>query len=325
MKLFGKQKILRSVFRAVVLLPLAFSEQAFAVTFTPYATYVLPPSIDNMAILYNFSTYANTYVTPSGTSENNTRVSNNVSLLRYFRSFSVAGMPGAFQYFQPYVGWLGNQRIGGETLPSHNGFGQPTLNLNIWPYVNENTGTTVVLGVNLSPPVSSYNSRYTLNPGAPPAWSEGILVGGHTTLFGNARTRNLVLEALSLTTFYQNSDTFLASTPRGPMSAVYHEKTSQELDFFLTYTFAPAKLSSVSVGYSKTFGGSQTITIPGLAQLGVSSTVDTGNRTDESTLILSANTFVTRSVFLSAYGYSDLSARGGTKNRTLGVAAGFMF
>ena len=84
--------------------------------------------------------------------------------------------------------------------------------------------------------------------------------------------------------------------------------------------FAPQVFGFGTLGFYQSFGGKQTLTIPGL-----SGYIDTGLRTNESQLRFFVSTFVSPTIQASVYAYCDVAAHGGPKQRLVGFRLSTIF
>ncbi len=318
-----KNKMLASVFGATMAMCLGSALPALANSDPLPNDSVAPPV--NVNILGFYNQFENDSVdTPvRGDDENHTHVALDATTLRYIRSFDLGGFTAGVQAYDSFIGFLGQQKTGGADDTSHNGFAQPNLSFFIFPVNDPKTGTYVVLSPWVSPPISSYNKKYTLNPtaGSPgDAWYEEMEVGARTIVMGTPKTPNLALEGWSTTTLWQpNTHYQVSAGPLGNLPATYRQQTTEELRGYVIYGIAPQLGASIAGGFYQSFGGKQTVKIPGLIRYGINPLVDSGQRYDESQLRLVGTMFLSPTIEATAFAYYDVAAHGGTKERTIGL------
>lgn len=277
---------------------------AYASDPAPGDAVTLPPNV-NLAIVYNQFGSTGSFVTSNGTSLHHTRGVDDVTILRFVRSFEVGGFVSGVQVYLPYVGFLGSQKVGGGHVPSASGFAQP--NFGAFSWLVNTPKLDVVLGGWLSPPISSFNKNGAALQAANNTMFEQIELGAHYQLLGMAGQKNLAFEAWGDGYLYQDNTGFATGT-------TFREQPTEELRAYLNYTYDPASDGFVTLGFYQSFGGKQTLLISGLK-----GAVDTGNRTDESQLRVAATMFIAPTVQVMGYGYFDVAAHGGAENRILGV------
>jgi hypothetical protein len=172
---------------------------------------VAPPVNINIALFYNeFNDAGQFGMAHGGTVKTDTHFSDDISVARYIRLFSLDGYTAGVQAYIPYIAFLGQQQVG-VNLPSaapgllppigagkanfsrNSGFGQPNLSAFIYPINNPETGTYAVISPWISPPVSSFSKNYALNPGQN-AWNYELELGYRMQLIGKPTEPNLAVE-----------------------------------------------------------------------------------------------------------------------------------
>src|ERR1700688_2075730 len=112
---------------------------------------IAPPVNVNIGLFYNQFNNAGTVGAPVGaihgsTDSNDTHISTDITVARYIRTFQVAGFTAGAQIYEPYVQFLGTQKVGLSNIPTpvsglppfgpghanlsaESGFGQPNLSV----------------------------------------------------------------------------------------------------------------------------------------------------------------------------------------------------
>jgi hypothetical protein len=333
--MFERDRILRTcLFAGALALSAGFAGKAMASDPLPGDS-IAPPLNVNIGLIYNQFNDAGTFGALRGSNyTQDTHISTNITVLRYIRTFAVDGVEAGVQVYEPYVGFIGPQQLGLETLagPSKahlsasSGFGQPNFGAFFWPVNKPETGTYVVVAPWFSPPISGFNKNDILNPGNN-TWVYELEIGARTTLIGTPKTPNLQVEVWGEVYGFGDNNSSAANNPlvtannygpytnypiQAPSSyaATFHEQPSEEFRIYFPYNFAPAMGAFIAPGFYQSFGGKQTYTIHG-----VGSKVDSGNRTDESQLRLVGATFVNPSTQVMLIGAYDIAAHGQPLNR----------
>jgi hypothetical protein len=310
---------------AMVSLSLVSANPALALTDPQAGDLVaLPPNI-NIFLYYNALGNAGTVTTTNGTNLDHTRLQTDINIFRYVHTVSIGGSVGGAEMLLPYVGYLGEQKVGGAQVAHRSGFGQPNFGLFFWPVNLPKTGTYYLLSGWLSPPISSFTKINNLTAptlsSANNTLTETIETGARTLLLGTPTTKNLAIEGFYDLSFFQSNPNYASvyqPTPAGrrvgPFDATFRQQPTQELRAYLTYTFDPMIAASTSLGFYQSFGGKQTLKIAHVPQI-----VDTGNRTNESQLRFYLTSFVTETVQARLFVYYDVAAYGGPKQRVIGL------
>jgi hypothetical protein len=310
---------------------------------------IAPPANVNIALFYNEFTDAGAFGSADngGTVSQNTHISADVTVVRYIRTFDAAGLLSGVDVFEEYTGYVGNQRVGISNIPAgalgslgsgygsfsaQSGFGQPNIGVFTFPIDNAATGTYLVLHPWISPPISSFNKNFALNP-AQDSWTYEMEVGLYKTLIGTPTRRNLSIvlwgeaylfspnnDSADVTpTVFANNIPPLASFfgVRNPVQASsalpasFHEQPSEEFRVYLPYEFYPATDGVIAPGLFQSFGGKQYYTLTNGMK------VDSGNRTDETQLRLVASSFVSPTINITLVGEYDVANRGGPLQRVV--------
>ena len=310
---------------------------------------IAPPANVNIALFYNEFADAGAFGSAGngGTVSQNTHISADIAVVRYIRTFNVAGLLSGVDVFEEYTGFVGNQRVGVSNIPAgalgslgsgygsfsaQSGFGQPNIGIFTFPIDNAATGTYLVLHPWISPPISSFNKNSTLNP-AQDSWTYEMEVGLYKTLIGTPTTRNLSIslwgeaylfspnnDSADVTpTVFANNIPPLASffgvhnpvQASSTLPASFHEQPSEEVRVYLPYEFYPATDAVIAPGLFQSFGGKQYFTLTDGMK------VDSGNRTNETQLRLVASSFVSPTINITLVGEYDVANRGGPLERAI--------
>lgn len=318
---------------------------------------IAPPPDVNIGLYYNiFSDASELGAVRGGSYDHSTHISTDVSVLRYIRTFSAGGMLAGVQIYEPYVTFLGTQEAGvanlgaaAPGLPSYgagsadlshqSGFGQPNIGAFIFPINNQDTGTYLVLGPWIAPPVSGYNQNYSLNPGNN-TWTYEMEAGFRKMLAGTPDTQNLNVELWGESYFFSDNTNSAYVSPAVSANAIppeyalvhaldplvpdsnpiqaqsstpatFHEQPSEEFRVYLPYDVVPAMHAYIIPGYYQSFGGKQTYTLRNGLK------VDSGNRTEESQLRLFLQSFVSPTAQITLAFEYDVANHGGPLNRVL--------
>jgi hypothetical protein len=347
----AKKSLRTNLLRASMLslvLPLALLASRPALASDPLAgDAVVPPPNVNILLVYNEFTDAGTLGAVHGSSYNNdTHISTDVTVLRYVHTAVVDGVNVGVQAFVPYVGFLGEQRVGVASigplvaggpnvgagkanLSANSGFGQPNVGAFVFPIADGLVGTNLALGFWIAPPIGDFNAGDNLNPGQN-VWIYEAEVGFRQTLFGTISTNNLALdlwgEAYAFGTNNKSADVapsvsannlgvyslFGVHNPLTVSSATpatFHEQPSFEFRAYLPYVINPATNFFIAPGLYQSFGGKQTYSFSNGAK------ADSGNRTQETQFRMIASSFVTPSTAIMGIGIYDVENHGGPVNR----------
>jgi hypothetical protein len=312
---------------------------------------VVPPPNVNILLYYNEFTDAGALGAVHGsTYDKDTHISTDVNVLRYVHTFLVNGVNVGVQAFVPYVGFLGEQRVGvsdigaipvggGRYLPdpgagkanlnANSGFGQPNVGAFIFPIADGLVGTNLALGFWIAPPIGDFNSGDSLNPGQD-VWVYEAEVGFRQTLFGTISTNNLALDLWGEAYAFGTNNKSAAVSPSvsannfGPVDSLFLTNpltrnsatpaTYHEQPSFEFRAYLPYVINPKTNFFIS----------PGLYQsFGGKQTysfangakADSGNRTQETQLRFVASSFVTPSTAIMGIGIYDVANHGGPVNR----------
>ncbi len=310
---------------------------------------IAPPVNVNIGLVYNqFNDAGALGAVHGSTYSHDTHISTDITVLRYVRTFDIDGVESGVQAYVPYVAFLGHQQLGLETaagpskasLSAKSGFGQPNFGAFFWPVNDPVSGTYVVVGPWISPPVSGFNKSSILNPGSN-TWVYEMEVGARTTLLGTPKTQNLQVEVWGEIYGFGNNTSSAANNPfvtannltvapgvtlhnfpiqqASSANATFREQTSEEVRVYFPYNFAPAMGAFIAPGFYQSFGGKQTYKIPGVG------IADSGNRTNESQLRLVAASFINPTTQILLFGGYDVANHGGPLNRSIEIRLAHFF
>jgi hypothetical protein len=299
-------KFLRAcLFGAVMAFSAGFAGKALASDPLPGDAIGLPPDI-NIGLLYNQFTATGTFSPPHGGNVPHSKLTNDVTVLRYVRTFGIDGFTVGVQAVVPYVAFLGSAKVGGEHLPTNSGFTQPLLGVFAFPINDDADGRSVATGAWIFPAVSSFNKNYTVNPSENLTTYE-LEAGFHQILVGDPKGSNLALEGWDEAYFYSDNNNF------GPYET-YREQPTDEVRIYLPYVVDPKIGLFVSPGYFQSFGGKQTVAIQDTPII-----VDTGSRTNISELRFAAGMFLSPTLQVMGIGEYDVAGHGGFLGRSLQI------
>ena len=270
-----------------------------------------PPPTINVGMFYNIYSSGSSFYKPRGTKIGHTRISTDVPVLRLLKGFSVGGMTAAVQVIAPYVAFSGRQEIGARQLTHDSGFAEPQLGAYIYPINDPSSDQYLVLSYLVSPPRGSFNPNDTLNASTN-NWVNQITVGYGHVLLGRAHSgRRLDLEIWGVASFYSNNNDFgILATPLGTFRERLDTQPSEKLIVYLPFVFHPQTDGYVGLSFSQTFGGKQTVAFNPFA----AGSVETGNRTDVTTVGVFAGSFISKTIFAYSGLTTDVRSRGGPRN-----------
>jgi hypothetical protein len=302
-----RDKFLRAcLFGAVLSFTAGFAGKALASDPLPGDAIGLPPGV-NIGLLYNVFVGSGDFAPVRGPDiSNHSKLSLDVTVLRYVRTFGVDGYTLGVQAVLPINAFLSPAKVGGVTLPTNSGFQQPLLGVFSFPINDDADGRSAAFGGWIFPAVSSFNKNYTVNPSENLTTYE-VEAGFHQILFGDPKGVNLALEAWDEGYFYSNNTDF------GPHET-YHEEPTDEVRVYFNYVVDPKIGLFVAPGYFQSFGGKQTVTIAGTPII-----VDTGNRTDISEIRFSAGMFLSPTLQVMGTGEYDVAGHGGFLTRSIQI------
>lgn len=275
---------------AMVAISLGMGSSAWAVDLD--ALDLIPaPSGTNALLSYSTFTTRGSFVTRDGqTIKDDTGLDSYVGILRYVHYTDIGGLPFAPQVLLPY-GRLSNGSLGGAALESASGIGDPILAAPLWLINNKDTGTTFAVVPYLFVPLGSYDAGDALNLGEN-RWKFDLQVGG-TQALGNGFMVQASFEAMW---YGRNSDAIADGVGRLEQDNTY------QAQIWLSYTPPADKSWNFAIGYSKNWGGEQTL--DGVAN---------GNATQSDQARLQVAKFVTPTVQIQGLLQRDLRVEGGFK------------
>ncbi|HBF29047.1 transporter [Rhizobium sp.] len=253
----------------------------------------LVPAPSGTNAILSYSTFAtrDTFVTNSGSKiKAGTGLDSYVGILRYVHYTDIAGFSFAPQVLLPY-GSLYNGSLGGTPLASANGFGDPILAAPLWLVNNKDSGTTFAIVPYLFVPLGSYDAGHALNLGEN-RWKFDLQLGG-TQALGNGFT---VQASLDTMWYGRNSDATADGVGRLEQDNTYQGQ------IWLSYSPPSDKSWNFAVGYSKYWGGVQTL-----------DGVENGTATKSDQVRLQMAKFLTPTLQVQGLFQRDLRVEGGFK------------
>jgi hypothetical protein len=305
-------KFLRaSLFGAVLAFSAGFAGKALASDPLPGDAIGLPPDV-NIGLVYNQYEDTGTFSPAHGGNVPHSRLSNDVTVLRYVRTFGIDGYTFGVQAVLPYVAFLGTTKVGGGSVATNSGFAQPLLGAFAFPVNDDADGRSVAVGGWIFPAVSSFNKNYPINASNDLTTFE-VEGGFHQILAGDPKGSNLSLEAWGEGYFYSNNTNDLAGGAGGP-PATYREQSTEEVRVYLPYVVNPKVGLFVAPGLFQSFGGKQTLAIHNTPFI-----VDTGNRTEITELRFAAGMFLSPTLQVMGIGEYDVAGHGGFLTRSIQI------
>jgi len=299
-------KFLRAgLFGAIMAFSAGFAGKALASDPLPGDAIGLPPDV-NIGLVYNQYQDTGTFSPAHGSNIPDSHLANDVTVLRYVRTFGIDGYTVGAQVVFPYVAFLGGTKVGGEHLSTNSGFAQPLLGVFAFPVNDDADGRSVAVGGWIFPAVSSFNKNDAINASDNLTTYEAE-AGFHQILFGDPKGSNLALEAWDEAYFYSNNTNY------GP-SETYREQPTDEVRVYLPYIVNPKIGLFVAPGYFQSFGGKQTVAIQGTPII-----ADTGNRTNISELRFAAGMFLSPTLQVMGIGEYDVAGHGGFLDRSIQI------
>ena len=249
------------------------------------------PSGTNAILSYSTFTTRSRFVPESGpTIKTDTGLDSYVGILRYVHYTDIGGLPFAPQVLLPYGG-LFNGSLGGQPLDNAAGIADPILAAPLWLVNNQESGTTFAVVPYLFLPIGTYHAGDALNLGEN-RWKANLQLGG-TQALGHGFT----LQA-SIDTMWYGANDDAISDGVGRLT----QKNSYQGQVWLSYTPPADKSWNVAVGYSKTWGGEQSL-----------DGTPTGSATKSDQVRLQLAKFVTPTFQIQGTLQRDLAVEGGFK------------
>jgi hypothetical protein len=314
--MFHRGNILRAcLFGAALAFSAGFAGKALASDPLPGDAIGLPPNI-NIGLVYNQLESTGTYApVRGGNITKHTKLANDVTVLRYVRTFDVGGYTVGVQAVLPYVAFFGGTEIAGGHPSVNSGFAQPLLGVFTFPINDDAHGRSVATGAWIFPPISSFNKNYNVNP-SPNETTFELEAGFHQILAGDPKGANLALEAWNELYFYSNN----TNSADGPFAATARQQPTDEIRVYLPYVFAPAVGGFVSPGFFQSFGGKTTYALHGLPVI-----ADSGSRTQISELRFAAGMFLSPTLQVMGIGEYDVAGHGGFLTRSIQIRVAKFF
>lgn len=258
--------------------------EARAIDISP-GDYTYLPAGTNIGLAYLTYQSASSFRDKAGNSFPDSKGEAAIGIARLVHYGETAGVGWGLQAFVPF-GAISQARIGGADLAKADGLGDLVLGATLFPiHSADPTGTTIGITGYLGLPTGNYSpTKASVGSGAFTFTPQlGINQG-----LGNGFFLDVALDG----SFYGDHTNDGISVKQDP---------TLQTQAYLRY--AVSKATSVSFGYSGTFGGQ--IYFNGIAGL---------TKTREDQLRLFANTFVTQTLQVQGMIGTDVSATGGFKN-----------
>jgi hypothetical protein len=282
----------KGIFAATVFAAgLAAATQAHALDIFP-ADYTVLPSGTNTAMLYGQYSSSNSLDVDGVGEIPNSDLGVGVGIARYVHYNDVGGVPIAVQAFVPFGG-ITEAQIGGGEPPTKDGLGDLTLGFTVWPvHSAEPTGTTVGITAYLVTPTGAFSD----DPSA-------INLGSGTW---NFMPQIGLIQGLGNGFFLDAAFDVNWRADHKENGLEFSRDASAQLQTYLRYQFSQA--TSVSVGYSGTFGGKNFV-----------NDTYTGIKTRNDQIRAYASTFVTPTLQIGGMVGTDVNAEGGFKQDFVGT------
>lgn len=246
-----------------------------------------PPGT-NAGLLYTTYATRDSYVLKSGDKVPDSSLDSLIGIFRYVHYMDVGGFTVAPEILLPF-GTLYDGQVGGTPLSSASGFADPIVALPVWIVNRPDAGTYVTLVPYLYLPLGSYDAGEVLNLG------ENRLKFDLQLGVSQKLTDSLTLEAGADVLWYGDNDD---ATARG--QGKLEQDNTYQGQLWLTYAPLAAPGWSFSAGYSKLWGGDQTL-----------DGVDTGTATRSDQIRLQAAKFIAPDFQVLVAAQRDLNVEGG--------------
>ncbi|UNK40939.1 transporter (plasmid) [Shinella sp. H4-D48] len=252
------------------------------------------PSGTNAVLSYStFATRGSFVTTDEQTIKDGTGLDSYVGILRYVHYTDIGGLAFAPQVLLPY-GRLYDGSIGGTALESASGIGDPIFAAPLWLVNNKESGTTFAVVPYLFVPLGSYDAGDALNLGEN-RWKFDLQIGG-TQALGNGFTVQASFDAMW---YGRNRDAISNGV------GLLEQDNTYQGQIWLSYTPPVDTSWNVAVGYSKYWGGEQTL--DGIA---------TGSATKSDQIRLQVAKFLTPTFQIQGLLQRDVRVEGGFKEDT---------
>ncbi|GLS30321.1 Uncharacterized conserved protein [Mesorhizobium albiziae] len=270
---------------------LSAATQAQALDIFP-ADYTVLPSGTNLFLAYGqYSTAGSLNVDGVGDVPNS-ELGVGLGIARYLHYNDIGGIPIAVQAFLPFGGFT-EARIGGGEPPTKDGLGDLTFGFTVFPvHSAEPTGTTIGVTAYLVTPTGAFSdnpSAINLGSGS---WSFMPQVG--------------LIQGLGNGFFVDAAFDVNWRADHTENGIEFSRDASAQFQAYLRYQFSPT--TSVSVGYSGTFGGENFV-----------NDTYTGIKTRNDQIRLHASTFLTPTLQLGGMIGTDVNAEGGFEQDFVGT------
>jgi len=145
------------LFGAVMAFSAGFAGKALASDPLPGDAIGLPPNV-NIGLYYNVFVGSGTFAPAHGSNiSNHSKLSLDVNVFRYVRTFDLGGMTAGAQIVFPINVFLTPAKVGGASLSTQSGFQQPLIGVFAFPINDDADGRSVATGAWVFPPLSSFN------------------------------------------------------------------------------------------------------------------------------------------------------------------------
>lgn len=272
----------------------------------PYDFPTPPPNI-TVAQFYNQFSSGSSFYTANGTQLGNTHVATDVPIIRLVHTFSpIDGMIPGVQVIAPYVAFLGNTEVGGNSLTRNSGFAEPLLSGFLKVYNDPADDQVVTLAYFFSPPTGAYNPNYTLNASTNNYVNNFEVLYSHI-ITGTPKTPHLDFD-ISLDSYIYSNNNNYALAPNGSR-IVEHTQPAEQILAYLPYYFHPQTGAYVGLSFEQTFGGKEYLKIPSIPTY-----YNDIGRNNITQVGIVAGSFVSPTVALQTELATDVRVRDGVKN-----------
>lgn len=220
--------------------------------------------------------------------DRDTKLNSVTEILRYTHYMDLGGYTFAPQILLPFA-HLYDGKLGGTSLDDTSGVGDPILAAPLWLLNGEDT--KFVIAPYLFVPIGSYKSDRDLNVGDN-RWKFDLQVGGTQKI-----ADDFLLEA-SVESMWHGSNNDASAGNRTKLE----QDNTYQAQLWLSYTPPTDKRWTFGAGYSKSWGGEQTV-----------DSVDSGVATKVSQARLQASRFITPTFQVQGLLQRDLEMEGGFK------------
>ncbi|MGI4860938.1 MAG: transporter [Janthinobacterium lividum] len=269
----------------------AFSTKALAVDVSP-ADYTALPAGTTAVLWYQQHGQASQFNTDDGPSyRNDTRLKSDLSILRIVHFTDIAGIRIDPQILLPY-GHIYDAKIGGQSLGSARGMGDPLVGATVWLVNQPNAGVSgryVGITPVVTVPVGSYDRNRSINVGGH-RWAGDVQIGWIEPLWGK-----LAMEWFGDVYVYGNN------SEAGTGSQTLKQNASYQIQTDLRYDFNSRQ--RLAIGFSSSGGGKQYL-----------DGVYTGQKTEVQQIRLEGQQMITARTQIALQLTHDTQVVGGFKN-----------